>query len=343
MFKLIFCLLILTVVVESFTEYSDLSMKQLERALENNEISLDELFAELGSNDEDNEISQLNPLPNRPGNRPEICDNRPGEICNLKFHREPDFDFTPEQMIEYRGFKYEAHHVVTEDCFVLEMHRIVNPYDITPNKPPVLLQHGLMDSSSGWMINTITGRIDDEDDRNLAFALAKRGYDVWMGNYRGNTYSKNHTTFSTRDPEFWKFTFDNHALQDLPAQIAHVQKVTNYDQIAYVGFSQGTLTMFELLSFKPEVAKAIRVYIALAPVAYIGAAPSPLRFLAFSERLMRRLMYHNIEFLPNSWYNKIFSAVACPLFPGLICKNALYLICGFSTKQLNGKFAIFVN
>ena len=40
--------------------------------------------------------------------------------------KEPDFDMGPAQMIELRGFKAEVHHAVTEDCYVLELHRVVS-------------------------------------------------------------------------------------------------------------------------------------------------------------------------------------------------------------------------
>ena len=138
MFKLIFFCLFISIVHRS-SQYSvpDVALKRLVRALDESDLTLDELLAGDSFNDENNEISPLHSID---AGRPII------EPAVSLFHREPDFAFDARQMIEYRGFEFEAHHVVTEDCYVLEMHRIVNPLDRTPNKPPVLLQHGLIDS-----------------------------------------------------------------------------------------------------------------------------------------------------------------------------------------------------
>ena len=42
-----------------------------------------------------------------------------------------------------------------------------------------------------------------------AYVLADNGYDVWLGNYRGNQYSREHLTMdpdSVWDNDYWHFS-----------------------------------------------------------------------------------------------------------------------------------------
>lgn len=76
---------------------------------------------------------------------------------------------------------------------------------------PVFLQHGLLSSSADWLLSG--------PEKGLAFILADLGYDVWLGNSRGNTYSRHHINMSNENALFWDFSWHEMAMYDIPAEI----------------------------------------------------------------------------------------------------------------------------
>ncbi|CAI9607675.1 unnamed protein product, partial [Staurois parvus] len=116
-------------------------------------------------------------------------------------------------------------------------------------KPVVFLQHGLLADASTWVANF--------KHNSLGFILADAGYDVWMGNSRGNTWSRKHKSLSPKDREFWAFSYDEMAKKDIPAVIDFILETTGQKQIYYIGHSQGTTIAFIAFSTMPQLAKKI--------------------------------------------------------------------------------------
>ncbi|CAF4455388.1 unnamed protein product, partial [Rotaria magnacalcarata] len=76
-------------------------------------------------------------------------------------------------------------------------------------------------------------------DQSLAYILVDAGYDVWLGNMRGNYYSRAHVKYNPdHDEAFWDFSWDDMARDDLPSMIYYILNVTQQTQIGYVGHSQ---------------------------------------------------------------------------------------------------------
>ncbi|KAL0450788.1 UNVERIFIED_CONTAM: Triacylglycerol lipase 2 [Sesamum latifolium] len=90
--------------------------------------------------------------------------------------------------VTINGYKCQEFDVTTDDGYILSVLRI--PEGRTggggANRPPVLLQHGLLVDGMSWLMNP--------PEESLALILADNGFDVWISNVRGTQFSRRHLT-----------------------------------------------------------------------------------------------------------------------------------------------------
>ncbi|PSN43337.1 hypothetical protein C0J52_14182 [Blattella germanica] len=238
----------------------------------------------------------------------------------------------PMLVIEH-GYPVETHTVTTDDGYILELHRI--PYspkanDTGSRRPIVFLQHGLLCSSVDWVIMG--------PKKALAYMLSDAGYDVWMGNARGNVYSTKHESLKTSSSKFWAFSWHEMGVYDLPAVIDYVLETTEEPDMYYVGHSMGTTMFYVLMSTKPEYNAKIRHMVALAPVAVLRNTKSLFAVATkyIPKGIITEFLY-NRPFFPQSKYVNGPLRTLCKtgaITQGL-CTNILFQIGGFNSNQIN--------
>merc|ERR1712121_434670 len=238
----------------------------------------------------------------------------------------PRHDLSTDTMITLAGYQAESHKVVTPDGYIHTLYRIVG------SGPVVFMQHGLEDSSAAWVLA-------GPDHGAPAFRLAAEGYDVWLGNYRGNHDSREHQSLDAdRDNDFWQFSWDEMAKYDLPTELNFVMNHTDSQKIYYVGHSMGTTTYMAMNSMDPSWADKVELATFLAPVAYTAHMESPIKFLApFTNQVQWITEFLGIgEFLPNNWImNWLADHVCSDNYLEFICENVVFLIAGFDEAQMN--------
>ncbi|TMW54873.1 hypothetical protein DOY81_000106 [Sarcophaga bullata] len=233
------------------------------------------------------------------------------------------------------GYPMERHTVTTDDNYILTIHRI--PYspklkNSNARKPVVFLMHGMLSSSSDWVLMG--------PNKALAYILSDAGYDVWMGNARGNTYSKKHKYWPTYWQIFWNFSWHEIGLYDVPNMIDYVLQKTGENQLQYVGHSQGTTVYLVMMSEKPKYNEKIKSAHLLGPAAYMGNMKSPLT-RAFAPILGQPNaiveLCGSMEFMPSNKFKQDLGIEMCQANSPYVemCANEIFLIGGYDSEQLD--------
>jgi len=192
---------------------------------------------------------------------------------------DPALNYDFMQLVRSHGYNVEEHYVETKDGYILGIHRvlssetqnnrrILNSPNYNNFKGVAFFQHGFMQSSEAWIARG--------PGKALVYNLVDQGYDVWLGNNRGNKYSYKHVKYSTHSDKFWNFSLDDFAMYDIPTMIEFVLNQTGSPSLFYIGFSQGTAQAFAAFSLNPNLASKINLFVALAPATRVKELKNPV-------------------------------------------------------------------
>ncbi|XP_037961090.1 lipase 3 [Teleopsis dalmanni] len=240
------------------------------------------------------------------------------------------------RIIETHNYPVEEHTVHTPDHYILTIYRI--PYspkrmDSTNNsRPVVFLQHGILSASDDWILNG--------PETSIAFMFADEGYDVWLGNARGNFYSRQHKHLDPASSDFWNFSWHEIGVYDLASMIDYALIASNATSMHFVAHSQGTTTFFVLMSSQPAYNEKIKTVHLLAPVAFMRNHSFMLSklgriFLGYPSFLS--WIFSGIQIGPNSRIPRLVCEYVCSPDSMLkfLCVGILDFIGGWGTKHLN--------
>lgn len=200
-----------------------------------------------------------------------------------------------QRMCQVFGYEVESRIVRTSDDYLLTLHRLHKP-GIPRNGRVVYLHHGLLMCSEIWVTMV-------EKERNLPYVLYELGYDVWLGNNRGNKYSSKHLYRGANTEAFWDFSIDEFALFDIPDSINYILRETGIPSLVYIGFSQGTAQAFASMSVNPDLSQKVEKIIAISPATtpkglhskfldiFLKSSPNMLYLLFSRKVLMPSVMF----------------------------------------------------
>ena len=232
----------------------------------------------------------------------------------LSLNLSANLDTYYKDFIKSNGYELEENRVVTDDGYILSLWHIK---PIVSNGKVVFLQHGLTDTA--WCFFQLGAK-------SLPFALLKEGFDVWLGNIRGNIFSHGHVSKNPDDSKsgYDDYSIDDFVQYDLPAMIKFVKSKTGGKKMSYIGHSQGTTIFFMLVMDNPTLAEE-----SFDHFAALGTVPSithtdftPIELLDKIYGILRAVGIFNTFSLTNTQRNLI--ATFCKTTPS-VCGKAFDL------------------
>ncbi|KAF4800918.1 Lipase member M [Turdus rufiventris] len=252
-------------------------------------------------------------------------------IQDAEASHNPEAFMNISEKILFHGYPSEEYDVMTEDGYFLSLNRIPHgrgDAGLSGPRTPVLIVHGFCLEGGDW--------VDNFPDTSLAFILADAGYDVWIGNNRGNSWSRQHRSLSIASEEFWDFSFHEMAIYDLPAMVDFILMQTEQEKLFYVGHAQGSSLGFIAFSSLPHLAEKIKLFFALAPVYTFHHVRGPVLKLVFLPDLLLKGLFGTRQLVLVPKTEKELLVEKCSSLPAAeVCADLIFLVGGFDTNNLN--------